>query len=196
MHHRYPWNTPMIVPFLTPQFWASTRFLSYLCKICILASLQIKVLAFILYYKIPFSFFFLPSKSCYRSDGWQDLISHGPCLCIGFKLSSCQSGHSLQEPGRKMHKIKTYQSLNITGKKVSIHQLPTDNAYHSHQSSTYTYQRAHCYDHQSQLPPTNEPNHEAKNKCRDPLNKYRHLISNGTVNLVDIAIKRKKQQNV
>lgn len=126
MHHRYPWNTPMIVPFLTPQFWASTRFLSYLCKICILASLQIKVLAFILYYKIPFSFFFLPSKSCYRSDRWQDLISHGPCLCIGFKLSSCQSGHSLQEPGRKMHKIKTYQSLNITGKKVSIHQLPTD----------------------------------------------------------------------
>lgn len=30
MHHRYPWKTPKIVPFFTPQIWASSRFLSYL----------------------------------------------------------------------------------------------------------------------------------------------------------------------
>lgn len=41
MHQRYPWKTPMIVPFLTPQLWASARFLSYLCKFHIFISFQI-----------------------------------------------------------------------------------------------------------------------------------------------------------
>lgn len=36
MNHRYPWKTPIMVPFFTPQLWASARFRSYLCKIHIL----------------------------------------------------------------------------------------------------------------------------------------------------------------
>jgi len=61
--------------------------------------------------------------------------------------------------------------------------------YHSHESSSYANQRAHCYDHQRQLPSTNESNHEAKHERRHPLNEDRHLVSDGVVDLVDIAVK-------
>lgn len=61
------------------------------------------------------------------------------------------------------------------------------NSYHGHQCSSYTKQGAHCYDHQSQLPAPNESNHEAKHKCREPLNENRHLISDGIVDLVDVT---------
>lgn len=75
--------------------------------------------------------------------------------------------------------------------KQNIHLLlkPFSVTHHSHQSSSHTNQRAHCNDHQSQLPPTHETNHEAKHKRREPLNEDRHLISNGTVDLVDITEK-------
>lgn len=60
-------------------------------------------------------------------------------------------------------------------------------SYHGHQSSGYTNEWAHCYDHQGQLPATDEPNHEAKRKRRQPLNEDRHLISDSVVDLVDIT---------
>lgn len=64
--------------------------------------------------------------------------------------------------------------------------------YHGHKSSSYTNQRAHCYDHHSQLPSADESNHEAKHKCRDPLNEDRHLVSDGIVDLVDITVKEQE----
>lgn len=67
--------------------------------------------------------------------------------------------------------------------------------YHSHQSSSYTNQRAHSYDHQSQLPPTNESNHEPKHKCGEPLNEDRHLVSDCIVDLVDVTVKERSQQH-
>ena len=64
-----------------------------------------------------------------------------------------------------------------------------------HKSGSHSNQWAHCYDHQGQLPPTNESNHEAKHKCGDPLNEDRHLVSDGVVDLVDITAKEQKQCN-
>ena len=59
--------------------------------------------------------------------------------------------------------------------------------YHGHQASSYANQWAHCDDHQSQLPPADESNHEAEHKCRNPLNENRHLISNAGVDLIDVT---------
>lgn len=53
--------------------------------------------------EIPFSFFFLTAKCCYRSYGWQDLICHWPSLCIGLKLSPCKPGHSLHRQEIMLH---------------------------------------------------------------------------------------------
>lgn len=60
-------------------------------------------------------------------------------------------------------------------------------SYHGHQRSSYANEWAHCYDHQGQLPATDEPNHEAERKRRQPLHEDRHLISDSVVDLVDIT---------
>ena len=124
MPHRYPWKPPMIAPFLTPQLWASSRFLSYLHKIQISKSSQTieeqvstcckaeQVLVFLKNGELPLSFFFLTTKRCHRSDGWQDLVSHCPCLCVGLELPSRQLCHSLLQQELQKHKARQKSYLN------------------------------------------------------------------------------------
>lgn len=68
--------------------------------------------------------------------------------------------------------------------------------YHCHQASSYSNQWAHCYDYQSQFPSTNESNHEAKYKCRDPLDEDTHLVGDGIIDLVDITAKEQRHHSV
>lgn len=64
--------------------------------------------------------------------------------------------------------------------------------HHCHKPSSYSNQWAHRYDHQSQLPSANESDHEAKHKCREPLDEDRHLVRNGVIDLVDITAKEQR----
>lgn len=67
-------------------------------------------------------------------------------------------------------------------------------SYQSHESSSNSNQRTGGDDDQRQLPPFNEANAEAAYKGGEALHKDGHLVGDGIVDLVDVAVKKKQKK--